>query len=59
MARTVFILFTTVVPRPRPVPGLQLALDTYVWNENRDVWVTENRQFVLSLFPEVSSESSS
>lgn len=44
---------------PRPVLGPWSVLDTYLWNENRDEYAVENQQFVLSLFPEVSYESSS
>lgn len=59
MAGAVFILVTTVVPMPRPVLVPQLVLDIYLGKENRDVYIEENQQFILSLFLEVISESSS
>lgn len=57
VAGTVFILLTTVVPAPGPALGPQSVLDTYLWNENRDVYGAENQQFALSLFLELNDES--
>lgn len=42
---------------PRPVLGPSSALDMYLWNENRDVYVAARQKFVQSLNPKVSYES--
>ena len=48
--RSCIILFTSVVPMPRPVLGPQLILDMYLGNEYRGVDVAENHSLSWASF---------